>query len=278
MSIVVAVRVGEGLVIAADSASTLMGQTSDGQVGVVKVFNHAAKVIQLRDYPMAVASWGAGNLGARTISSLVEEFANQRSPMAQAEKDLSVKTEAKELMGHLVEFYDQANPSWRDQPAHATVGVLVGGYSGTGFFPEEYAFTVPDGNFKRLRAPGPKGEQDFGANWFGMTDAVVRLHHGRDDALKEILKQSGVADDTVDEVMKKIQSELQYPVPFAGMPLQDAVDYAMFMVGVTVGRYRFVAGPELCGGAIDVATVTRHEGFRWVQRKDLSARPFGPPA
>ena len=75
MSIVVAVRVSEGLVMAADSASTLSVTGPSGQSGVAKIYNHATKLTQLKDYPTAVATWGAGNIGGRTISSLVDLIA-----------------------------------------------------------------------------------------------------------------------------------------------------------------------------------------------------------
>src|SRR3989442_9788796 len=82
MSIVVSVRVGDGLVMAADSASTLSAADPTGkELGVAKVFNNATKLLQLRDYPVGVATWGSGTIGASTISSLVEEFANERTPL-----------------------------------------------------------------------------------------------------------------------------------------------------------------------------------------------------
>ena len=76
MSIVMSVRVGDGLVMAADSASTLQALDQQRRVrGVAKIFNNATKILQLRDYPVGVASWGAGTIGARSISSLVYEHA-----------------------------------------------------------------------------------------------------------------------------------------------------------------------------------------------------------
>ena len=275
MSIVVAVRVGEGLVVAADSASTLMGRSPDGQVGVVKVFNHATKLLQLKDYPIAVASWGAGAIGARTISSLVDEYANDRPKYDEVSDSLSVETEAQGLLAFLVKQHRAQFPDPATGAA-AGLGVFVGGYSGTAFFPDEFVFSVPQGDIKPLRPSSDKGGQNFGANWYGLTDAVVRLHFGRDERLPAILKAKGVSDEIIREVEKTFLEEIQFPVPFDGMPLQDAADYAMYLVGCVVGRFRFVVGPELCGGPIDVAAITRGDGFRWVHRKKVAARPFGP--
>ena len=276
MSIVVAVRVSEGLVMATDSASTLALQNPEGQTGVVKIYNHANKLLQLKDYPIGVAAWGSGNLGARTISSLIEEYANRQPTLGDLHDEsgeLSVVDHANGLMEYLKEAHDREYPT--PQPGIG-LGILVGGYTGNDFFPEEYVFNIPNQDFARLREPLANGSQDFGANWYGFTDAIVRLHHGRDDRLADVLAKHGMDTDTIPKVLEEISQQFQYSVPFAGMPLQDAVDYSIYVVGVVVGRYRFAIGPELCGGPIDVATITRQEGFVWIKKKQLAARPFGP--
>lgn len=280
MSIVVAVRVGEGLVVATDSASTLHAQGPEGQEGVAKVFNHATKVLQLRDYPVAVASWGASQIGSRVIASLVEEYANQRPPLEELEEDggqLHVKSEAEGLMEFLFDHYEKSFPDWDQMDAPpGGLGVLVGGYSTGNFFPEEYVFNLPQKDFGQLRKPTEEGQQNFGANWYGLTDAIVRLHFGRDGRLPDMLQSLGVETGKIQQLEAAIQQNIQYSVPFAGMPLQDAVDYAIWLVSVAVGRYRFVVGAELCGGPIDVVAITRDKGFQWIQRKKLSARAIGP--
>jgi hypothetical protein len=50
------------------------------------------------------------------------------------------------------------------------------------------------------------------------------------------------------------------------MPLQEAIDYVNYMVNVVTGRYRFVLGPEFCGGEIDIAAITQRK-FNWISQK-----------
>lgn len=275
MSIVVAVRVGEGLVLAADSASTLQARDPGGRLaGIAKIFNNATKLLQLRDYPVGVATWGAGNIGARSISSLISEYANTRPKLEDIEQDsLSVQEEKQLLLDFLFEFYTGTYPDWEAQPEDQRVGfgVLIGGYSGREFFPQEFVFDVPARQVRELRIPLPDGPQNFGADWFGSADALVRFHHGRDDRLPEILARHGVETPKIEAIMETLRREIQYPVPFDGMPIQDAVDYALFMTGLEVARYRFALGAELCGGPIDVATITRHRGFEWIRQKTIKA-------
>ena len=54
------------------------------------------------------------------------------------------------------------------------------------------------------------------------------------------------------------------------MPIQDAIDLAHFLVETTIGFVRLaVFLPKSVGGAVEIAAITKHEGFRWVQRKSF---------
>lgn len=58
---------------------------------------------------------------------------------------------------------------------------------------------------------------------------------------------------------------------FDGMPLQDAIDLAAFLANVTIGHSRFVIGPPVYGGHVDVAAIT-HNGFSWVRQKKSAVK------
>jgi len=60
---------------------------------------------------------------------------------------------------------------------------------------------------------------------------------------------------------------LQAPVIVAPMPLQDAIELAEFMVETTIKYTRFIPGPSTVGGPIEIAAISKHEGFRWIRRK-----------
>jgi hypothetical protein len=77
VTICIAVSVGEGLVLAADSAVTLEGdtQTPAGvQRQILNSFSFGNKVTQLKDYPIGIMTWGTGSLEDRSILSLILEF------------------------------------------------------------------------------------------------------------------------------------------------------------------------------------------------------------
>jgi len=63
---------------------------------------------------------------------------------------------------------------------------------------------------------------------------------------------------------------------FQTMTLQDAVDYAIFLIKTTIDMQRFSDGIVMapgaiagCGGPIDVAVIQPNSGLQWVQQKEL---------
>jgi hypothetical protein len=50
------------------------------------------------------------------------------------------------------------------------------------------------------------------------------------------------------------------------MPIQDAIDLARYLIELTIGFVRFSSGAPTVGGSVEIAAITKHEGFRWVQR------------
>lgn len=85
---------------------------------------------------------------------------------------------------------------------------------------------------------------------------------GYDENIRQMLIDKGLSSAEIDNMLRG----LEYNVVFNGMPLQDAIDFAVAMIQLTIAKYRFTIGAPLCGGAIDVA-VTTNRYFSWVQRK-----------
>ncbi len=272
MSVVIVVKVSEGLVLGADSAATVEGRIEGPQgprTGVVKTYYNARKLLQVGDFPIGVLTYGTAFIGLRTLESLVREWEyrmhwQSQEDWAQHHRGESigfrVETCAQELSEFLSAVYRQEYTE-----ALPLVGVVVAGYSSQGFFPEIWGFTLPTDapGIVHNQRPDRDGKPDFGAHWYGMTDAIVRLHFGFDDHLCGIVSEKF---DLSVEAVRQALRPLEYQIPFAVMPLQDAIEYANYMLNVAVGRYRFVVGPELCGGQIEIAAITQ-KSFTWISRK-----------
>lgn len=53
------------------------------------------------------------------------------------------------------------------------------------------------------------------------------------------------------------------------MSLQDAIDYAEFLIRTTIDHQRFSQQIPNVGGDIDIALVTPFDGFQWIRQKPL---------
>jgi hypothetical protein len=275
------VKVSEGLVLASDSTATLQGAIKDPSgkeaTGILKTYDHARKLSHLKDYPIGTLTWGTYLVGPRSVESLIKEYEYTLPSLVEEEEKargarlrgespppftFDVKSIASGLLAHVQKAYN-AEFGHIAESSRPPLGLLVSGYSSSSFFPDQWVLAFPGLTQLQELRPDVNGKPHFGANWFGLTDAIVRLHWGRDDAALEILaKRFSV---TVDEA-RVILEPLQYPVPFEGMPLQDAIDYAAYLINVVIGRFRFVIGAPICGGEIDIAVVTPN-AFSWVSRK-----------
>ena len=63
--------------------------------------------------------------------------------------------------------------------------------------------------------------------------------------------------------------------PYQNLSLQDAIDYAEFLIRTTSSVQRFGLMIPNVGGAIDVALVTPFDGFQWIKRKKLATISVG---
>jgi len=270
MTIAISVKVSEGLVLAADSALAVHGEVKIGngppQKGLLQVYSHAKKVTQIKDYPVGTVTWGLGQIGQRTIESLVREYANSlpENPPKQ------VREIADELHAFINQKYQAAVGDTRLE-----LGIQVAGYSPDRFFPEQYVLTFPPSEHGAIfdaRPNNPDGTPSFGANWYGLNEAVVRLVLGFEPLAIKALRDAGVQEAVADKIRG-----FEYPIIFESMPLQDAIDFAAWIAEVVIGRQRFVAGPAQVLPPVDIAIITRHGGFDWVRQKKhgiSSDQPF----
>jgi hypothetical protein len=270
MTICVSVRVAEGLVLAADSATILQGDIvgPDGttQRQLLQTFNYATKVAQVGGFPMGVMTWGLGSIASRSIQSLVMEFEFQYEPRPP----FVVETVANDLLTFIMARYDAAIPT--PTPMH-TLGLFVGGYSDGEFFSSQFSVELPAQRaWTKVRPDSAPDVPDFGSNWFGASDALQRLILGFDPPALEKLVARGVDRGLVQAWVDAHEASL--PIIFDGMPLQDAIDFAEWATAVVIGRWRFGMGAQLVGGDVDVAVI-RPRSFQWAQRKRWSIKDDG---
>lgn len=95
----------------------------------------------------------------------------------------------------------------------------------------------------------------------------MRLINGVSQALPTALKNLGVDEGRTMDYTTCIIEEVREDFVQDGMPIQDAIDLADYLVDTTIKYARFAPGHATVGGPIEIAAITRHEGFKWIQRK-----------
>lgn len=271
MTVAVLVKVHDGLVLAADSATTLIFD------GSAQVYNNADKIIQLhRKLPLAVMTWGLGQIGDASVSTASKDLRRRLMGKTPRYKDWKLKPKSytvEQVVNRLVEMFHErivAMDLPSDNP-NSTLGVLVCGYSAGCDHAEAYQVL--------LNAGEPKIDQvaatdAFGWSAFAQTEAVGRLFHGYSPNLIEALHKL-VPQESHEELSEALKGEVRDPV-LRAMPFPDAIALAKFLVEVTAGYSHFLFGPDTVGGPIDVAGINRHEGFKWINRKHYYSAEFNP--
>jgi hypothetical protein len=277
MTVVVAVKVFDGFVIAADSATTMTIIPSHIPAFSTQVYNHADKVFQLhRDLPIGLATWGGAHIGTGSISALTKDLRLRLMGL-----DLDYPTwklderryTIKEVADAVVSFFYDELFSKALEGQQPETGLLVAGYSAARRQAEAWQIML----VHPRERPVPErvfDELAYGWRVWGLPMAVSRLVEGIGPGLKEQVREM-LSDDNRTK-FDAILDMMAGPKVVPAMPFADAIEFAKFCADVTVGYARFSPGADIVGGPIDVAAISRHEGFRWVQRKHYYPGDLNP--
>lgn len=259
MSLGIVIKGPEGVVLAAESRVTLSAQQADGTKIRVN-FDNATKLLHFSEphTTVGVVTYGLAAIGLRTAHSFLPEFE------ANLPKErLSVQGFAKCFSDFFIKQWQTVMPSDYQGP---NMIFVVGGFNENEAYGRVFLIDIP-------RMPEPVEQyQDpglFGITWGGQREFVDRLIQGYDHRLPEILSKAVNLPPEQIRIMKEVLDSLQMQLPLAAMPLQDCVDLAIFFVRTTIGAQRLTVGIRGCGGPVDVAIITRREGLRFVQRKQI---------
>jgi hypothetical protein len=260
LSLGIVIKGPEGLVLAAESRITLQIQDQKTGQTITVHFDNAQKVLKFSGSHSHVAAvtYGLGGIGLRSAYSFMPEFEstleNKRPKVIDFAKKLST-------------FYQGQWKAWQEANKEPYKGppmnFVVAGYNEAEPYGRVCQFDIPS-------APDPREMQDvnaFGMTWGGQRETVDRLLAGYDGRVLGVAKDVlSLTDDQVKKLAEGL-GPLQMPVPVQYLALQDCIDLALFFIRTTMEAQRLTVGIRGVGGPIDVATITRTEGFSWVQRK-----------
>jgi hypothetical protein len=276
MTICVAIQVNDCLVFAADSASSMVGQDEAGKPQVTNVYNHGKKVFSLRKgLPIMAMTCGMGNIGGSSVDILAKEL----RALLTHETGWAIdpdKYSIEEVCGKAHRyFYDEQYQKDENRPkGDHSFELFVGGISSGERLGEVWKISVINGQTSGPVCFSPRGQ--FGVIWAGQPEALNRLIVGYSGLVPQVLSDAGIKEDQLTPLMEAMRSKTQAALTHPAMPVQDAIDLADFLVNLTIGFTRFLPGANTVGGAVDVATVTRHEGFKWIRRKHYYPAHLNP--
>jgi hypothetical protein len=269
MSLGIAFKGPEGIVLAADSRVTLMvSMQVPGQPNPMLLpatYDNATKLLHIKEHNnVAAVTFGQAVFGntQRTVHSFLPEFAIELGG-----NELTVEAFATQLGTFFVE-------KWRDAgmpvpaPAGGDMFFFVGGYSPGAPYGEVYEVVVPSRPAPVLKVP--IGE--FGMVWGGQRNITDRIVVGFDEAAIDLIYNAlniAPAQRNPDALKNALKMQLQLKIPANLLPLQDCVDYVICLIRSTIQLQKWTVDIRGVGGAVDVATITRTAGFRPVQLKQI---------
>lgn len=267
MTIALSIKVNDGLVLAADSATT-MSQGNE----IINIYDNANKVFNLhKQLPVGAITWGAGNIGRSSIAALVKNFRKTIT-----EGSLAIDPDSYTVQHIANRFFEYMLDQGVDHAVtNSSLGFLITGYSMNRDFPECWHLSFSGNGHSNPELF--QDEEATGGYWDGQPEALNRLIWGfNPNILQPILQSVGIGDDKVEEIMRLCHGIMNSQIITPFMPIQDAIDIAEFMIQTTIKYVKYTPGHQTVGGPIEIAAITKHEGFKWIKRKHYYNSTINP--
>ena len=268
MSLGVAIKGPEGIVLAADSRITLEANQADSNVVIPVTFDNASKLLTF-DRPdlgvnnphrfVSAITYGTAVIGTqtndlRTAHSYIPELIDK---LGGARKTTSA------YASHISDFFsEQWAEKMPDSHQSQQMTFVVCGIDEGEAYGRVFLFEIP-----RRPTPVERNAEEFGITWGGQLEFATRLLFGFDPKLPNMVEQSLGLDQNAIEKLHNALEPLTMPVPYSVLPLQDCIDLATFLIKMTMQAQSLAIGVRGVGGPIDVATITRTEGLRFIRQK-----------
>ncbi len=270
MTIAIALKVGDGIVLGADSAATVGSES-----GAANVYFTAEKIFNLvKGLPIGAVTYGLFGFGGRSTTRVAKDLRDRLSA-ATGEYHLDPSAYTIEEVAEKVRryFFDELyTKEWGEEAdkAGSGFGFIIAGYSAGAAHGEVWKMDVLESG----ECAGPTcviGQDAIGAVWDGQTEALDRLVRGWSANLVMGLVDHGLP---FEEAVAQVDDVA--PLWHNAMPVQDAIDLVRFLVETTAGFFRFSPGYPTVALPADLAAITLHEGFRWVARKHYYPPDLNP--
>lgn len=291
----------QGNWVARFKPSHLAHITTHARSGVTKMFRLCGD-----HNPVAGVTAGLAALNGKNIAECVDDYRRQHN----GHEHQTVAQVVEEFSAYMGRIYDDHFVRDPTPPAFRhDVEFLVGGYGAEDRFPSLYRINLQRQGIRHQLLYGTgEGISNTGVAWAGQSDAVERLIFGFDvqvqtsiqeqinayldrmhlqmsqamvTILERVLAALGhVLPDGIDTtipVPERLQPSWQghqLEIDIANLPLQDAVEFASFLVNLQSGKSIFARGVPTVGGRTHIGVV-RHNSFTQLNEPSLQHRNVG---
>jgi hypothetical protein len=288
MTICIALKLRDGLILASDSAVTITSiNRISQQEQYINTFSHAKKIKHFKDYPIGIMQWGEVNSIENTdILQLIEQYERKYRSIKDY-PDYSVKDIAiditTELYKRCINYLDLNNREKDkiDLDEIPTFGLFFGGFSNNSYSPECLSIRLPlenlpdpaDPDFRQILYEKLQKEPtsvEYGPSWFGMTSDLVRLFYGYDhfafeevqDELKELFNEQEFAK--LKKILESYITRAAFDIRYDVMPIQDGINFVCVLINFVIDMCKFKNTPY-CGIPINLCVILPND-FRWISK------------
>jgi hypothetical protein len=260
VSLGVAIKGPEGIVLAADSRVTLEARPANTNIVLPVFYDNATKLLSFSKQPnVGAVTYGQAVIGMRTAHSLLPEF-----EVGLEAKRLSVAAFAEKLSEFFLDRWKASMPKDYSGPQ---LTFIVAGFDEGAAYGEIHLFEIPGNPRPKVRT----AKDGFGMTWGGQLDIVSRIVSGYDPSLAHLLaKESEQPQEVVEKWLSNVQPAVQLVVPFEFLALQDCVNLATAVIRTTMVFQDTAVRMRGVGGPIDIAVIRRTGGLQFIQRKALA--------
>lgn len=255
MTLVVSLRIADGVVLSADSLQTTIGSIQP----------------ELKDFKVKSPKTGEEitipklTLPPINIPSSTSSFAQKLFPF---KKNFGIAIFGSNIInGRTVYNHIKVlETSLKD----SELTLIEVGNKIKDYFEKETAVQL-----KSIKNPNPKkslfGLQIVGfKNGKDITGTTLEYNFGVQTTFKEHVGIGCSVSGDNFIAAKIFEAQQRSPINFGAFSLQDGIDFCKFMTNTTADYQRFANMIPTVGGSVDIALITEYDGFKWIASKELT--------
>ena len=230
MSLIIALYLGEGIVMASDSRTTFSSTSTmpDGTIIQNNGVHYSDSTYKtfLTPKGVGISTCGQASINNKPIAGYLESFINEH-------KD-----------GDVDEIKDAIIPYFKTLCPTIDTDFIIGGYLNSEKTYEQKLYRILTAKDK-IETIDTKKQ---GAIWDGEIDVLGRI-------LTTMYMDNG-------------NPLPDYAIPFSHFTIQDAIDFAKYAIQTTIDTMKFQQRGKTVGGLVDILIIKPDNAF-WIARKEL---------